>query len=273
MNNLLNNEWIIGIFGGILSGLIVTFISKYLFSDNDKKEYVPKIETITPSVEIIEEHLNDYTGAKSHYETESIPLNKNKSFRTEFKSSYMDMSRWTITCYFIAIAVIILIMAGYAGFLNLSKEWYITGLILGIIGLIYLIAKVPKKGQTTFAGSLGSFGGSIIASVLGLVLMIYTFFFIGSGFALYCKHNAIAKERLKDYKSAIAYYNKAIKLSIDSDEYYEARGKDKYILKDYSGAIEDCTNVKSKTAYAISGKAKAAIGDIEGSISDFNNAK
>jgi hypothetical protein len=39
----LNNPWVIGIGGGILSGLIVTFISRTLLSRRDRREYVEKI--------------------------------------------------------------------------------------------------------------------------------------------------------------------------------------------------------------------------------------
>lgn len=38
----LNNAWVTGIAGGVLSGLIVFFITKWLFSDQSKKELVQK---------------------------------------------------------------------------------------------------------------------------------------------------------------------------------------------------------------------------------------
>lgn len=43
MINLINNPWVIGIFGGIFSGIIVTFISRSLLSRRDRKEYFQKV--------------------------------------------------------------------------------------------------------------------------------------------------------------------------------------------------------------------------------------
>jgi NhaP-type Na+/H+ or K+/H+ antiporter len=45
------NPWFIGIVGGILSGIIVFFITKYLFSRRDNREYTQKI--ITANQEVI----------------------------------------------------------------------------------------------------------------------------------------------------------------------------------------------------------------------------
>ena len=47
---MLNNPWIIGIGGGILSGLIVTLISRVLFTQKDKREYAQKILTVNREV-------------------------------------------------------------------------------------------------------------------------------------------------------------------------------------------------------------------------------
>ncbi|AUR06989.1 hypothetical protein [Phaeobacter inhibens] len=43
MQALLENSWVTGIGGGILSGLIVFFITKWLFSDQSKREVAQKI--------------------------------------------------------------------------------------------------------------------------------------------------------------------------------------------------------------------------------------
>ncbi len=40
---ILNNPWLVGIGGGILSGLIVAYISRVIFSRRDNKEYAQKI--------------------------------------------------------------------------------------------------------------------------------------------------------------------------------------------------------------------------------------
>ncbi|MEQ8380515.1 hypothetical protein [Parvibaculum sp.] len=43
MSDVLNNPWFIGIAGGILSGLIVTLVSRAIFSSRDNREHVQKI--------------------------------------------------------------------------------------------------------------------------------------------------------------------------------------------------------------------------------------
>ncbi|MEZ9823060.1 hypothetical protein AB4238_20975 [Shewanella sp. 10N.286.45.A1] len=45
-----NNEWVIGIGGGILSGLIVTLITRYLFSKKDNREYSQKVDAVNKEV-------------------------------------------------------------------------------------------------------------------------------------------------------------------------------------------------------------------------------
>lgn len=40
---LLNNPWFIGIGGGILSGLIVAFVSRFIFSRRDRREYLQRV--------------------------------------------------------------------------------------------------------------------------------------------------------------------------------------------------------------------------------------
>lgn len=45
MQNILNNAWVTGIGGGIISSLIVFFVTRYFFSKREKREYLQKIET------------------------------------------------------------------------------------------------------------------------------------------------------------------------------------------------------------------------------------
>ncbi len=47
---LLNNPWLIGIGGGILSGLIVTLLTRYFFSKRENREYYQKIVTANQEV-------------------------------------------------------------------------------------------------------------------------------------------------------------------------------------------------------------------------------
>ncbi len=48
--DILNNAWILGIGGGILSGLIVTPITRYLFLKKDSKEYAQKVLTVNQEI-------------------------------------------------------------------------------------------------------------------------------------------------------------------------------------------------------------------------------
>jgi hypothetical protein len=43
MGELLTNSWVVGIVGGVLSGLFVTWISRIIFSKKDNREYFQKI--------------------------------------------------------------------------------------------------------------------------------------------------------------------------------------------------------------------------------------
>jgi len=46
----LNNPWVIGIGGGLLSGLLVTLITRYLFSKRDNREYMQKVVTANQEI-------------------------------------------------------------------------------------------------------------------------------------------------------------------------------------------------------------------------------
>lgn len=48
--DILNNAWVVGIGGGLLSGLLVTLITRYIFSKKDDKEYVQKLATVNKEV-------------------------------------------------------------------------------------------------------------------------------------------------------------------------------------------------------------------------------
>jgi hypothetical protein len=50
MDEILNNSWIVGIGGGILSGLVVTAITRYLFSKRDNREYLQKVDAVNREV-------------------------------------------------------------------------------------------------------------------------------------------------------------------------------------------------------------------------------
>lgn len=50
MTQLINNPWIVGIGGGILSGFIVTVVSRALLSRRDRREYLQKISSANREV-------------------------------------------------------------------------------------------------------------------------------------------------------------------------------------------------------------------------------
>ena len=90
------------------------------------------------------------------------------------------------------------------------------------------------------------------------------------------------KLALKDYQSALQYYNKAIELdSVKSNAglamLYANRCIAKYYLKDNQGVIQDCSkaielNPNTADAYNNRGLAKSALWDHEGAIQDYNKA-
>ncbi|MDE1269794.1 hypothetical protein, partial [Vibrio aestuarianus] len=48
--DFLSNEWVVGIGGGILSGLIVALITRYIFSKRDNREYYQKLDMVNKEV-------------------------------------------------------------------------------------------------------------------------------------------------------------------------------------------------------------------------------
>lgn len=48
--DIFNNAWFVGIGGGILSGLIVTLITRHIFSKKDNKEYSQKVSAVNKEV-------------------------------------------------------------------------------------------------------------------------------------------------------------------------------------------------------------------------------
>ena len=48
--DILNNAWVVGIGGGLLSCLLVTLVTRYIFSKKDDKEYVQKLATVNKEV-------------------------------------------------------------------------------------------------------------------------------------------------------------------------------------------------------------------------------
>ena len=48
--DFLSNPWIVGIGGGVLSGLIVTVISRFIFSRRDDREYAQKVASVNREV-------------------------------------------------------------------------------------------------------------------------------------------------------------------------------------------------------------------------------
>ena len=84
---LLNDPWVIGVAGGIISSIVVAFISRFIFSRRDQREYFQRInqanqeilyairpgisEGLIPSIEVIKEMILA-TGRKYDVETKSM---------------------------------------------------------------------------------------------------------------------------------------------------------------------------------------------------------
>ena len=47
---LLNNPWVVGVAGGVLSGFIVAWISRFLFSKKDNREYIQRVSAANREV-------------------------------------------------------------------------------------------------------------------------------------------------------------------------------------------------------------------------------
>lgn len=105
MEELMNNGWVVGIGGGILSGLIVTWLTSVLFSNKDQKELAiniasanreilyairPEIsENTLPSAEVIEA-LKNATARK--YKVEPERLHGMAQIAEELIKEIMDSS-------------------------------------------------------------------------------------------------------------------------------------------------------------------------------------
>jgi tetratricopeptide (TPR) repeat protein len=85
------------------------------------------------------------------------------------------------------------------------------------------------------------------------------------------------KYNLKDYQGAIDDCTKAIELDPDNASHYSNRGLSKYNLKDYQGAIDDHTqainlNPDNATYYNRRGNAKSNFKDYQGAVADYTQA-
>ena len=87
----------------------------------------------------------------------------------------------------------------------------------------------------------------------------------------------VAKERLQDYRGAIADYTKAIEINPNYADTYGNRGNAKERLQDYRGAIADYNKAielipNYANAYNTRGLAKAALKDLDGACLDWSKA-
>ena len=105
MSSLLNNPWVVGIVGGILSGIIVTLVSRTILSRRDRKEYVQKLlsanrevayairpgisEALVPSAEVVRS-LISATARK--YGVDDKDLYQPKEIAQELTKEVMDSS-------------------------------------------------------------------------------------------------------------------------------------------------------------------------------------
>ncbi len=95
--------------------------------------------------------------------------------------------------------------------------------------------------------------------------------------AMVFNNRGFIKTKLKYYKGAIADYTKAIELDPNLTDAYLNRGIAKRLLKYYKGAIADYTkaielNPNYATAYYNRGVAKVSLKDYKGAIADYSKA-
>ena len=103
--DLFNNPWVVGIAGGILSGLVVAWITRKIFSKRDNREYFQKVhaanqevlyairpgisEEKIPTIEVIK-HLISATARK--YSIESSSMLTLSEISSELIKEVMDSS-------------------------------------------------------------------------------------------------------------------------------------------------------------------------------------
>lgn len=103
--SILNNAWVVGIGGGILSGLFVAFISRYLFAKKDNREYTQKVFAVNreviyalrpgisegrfPTDEVLESLLN---ATARRYKVSREDIFKPKQIAEELIKEIMDSS-------------------------------------------------------------------------------------------------------------------------------------------------------------------------------------
>ena len=100
-----NNAWVVGIGGGILSGLFVTIITRYLFSKKDNSEYMQKIVTVNREIVyalrpgISEGHIPDESvlsalanSTARKYKVERNEIFQSKQIAEELIKEIMDSS-------------------------------------------------------------------------------------------------------------------------------------------------------------------------------------
>jgi len=101
----LSSPWVIGIGGGVLSGLVVTFITRFLFSRADNREYAQRVVTanqeilyavrpgisegVIPSQEIISSLVN---ATASKYRVDSSSLSDSNNLAEVLTKEVMDSS-------------------------------------------------------------------------------------------------------------------------------------------------------------------------------------
>ena len=102
---IFNNACVIGIGGGILSGVFVTFITRYLFSKKDNSEYIQKIATVKREIlyalrpRISDGHISDESvllalanSTATKYKVERIDIFQSKKIAEELIKEIMDSS-------------------------------------------------------------------------------------------------------------------------------------------------------------------------------------
>lgn len=230
MINLINNPWFIGIFGGILSGIIVTFISRYLLSRRDRKEYFQKLlsanreilyalrpgisEGLIPEAPVIEALLSATArkygvDKKDLYNCSEIGQ---ELIKEVMDSSFISMNTKTEYCQKLANIVyppkekhILLEKISISKEISLeeyrSKMVATVSMMLGTIAAGVTAYTFLVKKEEPFGIVTGLKTVPFMVMVLGIVVFLFTIAAIGFSFAVKQRTLKNKKYRKKDMDS------------------------------------------------------------------------
>jgi hypothetical protein len=197
ITSFLSNQWVIGIIEGIISGLIVYFVTKYIFSRGENKEYSQKVlsanheviyairpsisENHLPTQEIIK-NLISSTARKYGIETEDMYSTEqivddlikevmDSSFiSAKTKSEYCDH---LLTLKLPEVSSPMEFEQKVTTSTYSQKVFQYTSVLLGItVAVITLMNSLLLNNSSTFSSS----GSTLILTVMVILISMFTYF-------------------------------------------------------------------------------------------------